>query len=150
MTQVESLSYEFRDSYDNPRIYGWLIEEEALSRRLDDQWEPFMGPTSPRLIRQQRIGSPPAPVDLGPSQRTEEPSAAAADATDASGFAVAACDPAATTTTEQVEVKAEPNQLEPKSTSAPPAAAAIILTEEQRDRTEANRLAALARRASRS
>jgi hypothetical protein len=33
MTQVESLSYEFRDSYDNPRIYDWLIKEEALSRR---------------------------------------------------------------------------------------------------------------------
>ena len=52
-----------------------------------------------------------------------EPVAAAADATEASGSALAACDPAATSTTEQAEVKvgpkAGPNAVQPTPIAAP-------------------------------
>ena len=83
----------------------------------------------------------PAPLDLGTSRRAEEPFAAEADTAEASAFALAACDPEATSA-EQAVVRAGPNAAKPKSTHG------IVKsrpTKEQRDRSERNRLAALNR-----
>ena len=62
-----------RDRYDSD-LSSFFESGEAYGTMLDDQWEPFMGPRpTARDIRQRRIGSPAAPLELGKRspERTE-------------------------------------------------------------------------------
>lgn len=141
MTQGESMWYDPSWDEDPPPPepasldYEWVA---ACRRAHDAGVTPWAGYCSWLGGRNR---PQPAPLDLGASRRAEEPFAAAVDATEASASALAACDPAATST-EQAVVKAGPNAQKPKS------AHGIVKsrpTKKQRDRSERNRLAALDR-----